>query len=100
MNLTRHSPSNASQAYGLQTPNDALPSNDDRLRRPKDRLRKTAFGRHSPSNASQAYGLQTPSDALPSNDDRLRPVFPEQRIVGLRPAYPKRRISDLRPVFY
>ncbi len=43
-----HSPSNASQAYGLLTPSDTIP----------------AFGRLSPSNASQAYGLHTPSDAI------------------------------------
>jgi hypothetical protein len=46
--LTRHSPSNASQAYGLQTPSDAIP----------------VVGRHSPSNASQASGLHTPSHAI------------------------------------
>ena len=63
MDLTRHFPSNALEAYGLQTPSDALPSNDDRLRRPFHCL-KTAFGRHSPSKASQAYGLHTPSDAV------------------------------------
>ena len=46
----RNSPSNASQAYGLNTPSDAIP----------------AFGRYSPSNASQAYGLHTPTDAIPA----------------------------------
>jgi hypothetical protein len=76
---TRHSPSNASQAYGLQTPRDAIPafvrhssSKDDRLRQPKYTER-----RHS----------------------GLRPGFPEQRIPGLRPAYPERRNPGLRPAF-
>ncbi len=60
----RYSPSNASQAYGLQTPSDALPA-FGALKKTTFGGLKTAFGRHSPNNASPAYGLQTSSDALP-----------------------------------
>ena len=66
---TRHSPRNALQAHGLQTPSDVIPAfarhssgKDDRLRRPKYPERRNAGH---------------------------WPAFTEQRIAGLRPARPR-----------
>jgi hypothetical protein len=74
---TRHSPSNASQAHGLQTPSDVIP----------------AFARHSSSKDERLRWPKYPE----RRNTGLRPAFPEQRIAGLRPANPEGRNPGLRP---
>jgi hypothetical protein len=79
----------------MQTPSDAIPafgrhspSNDDHLRRPKDRSRP-AFPEQRIAGLRPAY----PERGNPG----LRPASPEQRIAGLRPAYTEQRNPGLRP---
>jgi hypothetical protein len=75
----RHSLSNASQAYGLLTPERG------------NRGLRQAFPEQRIAGLRPAYAER--------RNTGLRPAFPEQRIAGLRPAYPERRNPGLRPEF-